>query len=121
MNEMTEQAYKQAKADARKAGEDAGRAAASWYFDGNTDEQTYRRVLKGLDDGDPEVLDGLPYLDLSGQWADGPTMASVLEDIGCDVDGDDDAAEDIVNKYQSAYDAAVVAEVERMAREHLSA
>lgn len=31
-----------------------------------------RRVLKGIEDGDPLVLDYLPCIDWSGQWADGP-------------------------------------------------
>lgn len=37
--------------------------AACWLLDGNTDEEAYRRVLKGIEDGDPRVLDSLPWLD----------------------------------------------------------
>lgn len=40
-------------AAAGKLGRDAGKAAASWTFDGSTPEGTYRRVLRGIEDGDP--------------------------------------------------------------------
>jgi hypothetical protein len=55
-------------------------ATASWFFDGNTPEETYARVLAGIRDGDPEVLDALPTLDWSGQWADGPDWDALLSD-----------------------------------------
>src|SRR5579863_6038527 len=35
---------------------DAGNAAASWVFDGNTPEEEYQRVLRGIEEGDPAVL-----------------------------------------------------------------
>ena len=35
-------------AAAGKLGRDAGKAAASWTFDGSTPEGTYRRVLRGI-------------------------------------------------------------------------
>ena len=31
-----------------KLGRDAGKAAASWIFDGSSPEGTYRRVLQGI-------------------------------------------------------------------------
>ena len=45
--------------------------AAAWYFDGNTDEATYQRVLDGIEAGDPAILGTLPEVDWSMQWADG--------------------------------------------------
>ena len=44
-------------AAAGKLGRDAGKAAASWTFDGSTPEGTYRRVLRGIEDGDPLIMD----------------------------------------------------------------
>ena len=44
-------------ATADELGRDAGTTAASWVFDGNTPEDAYQRVLRGIDDGDPAVLD----------------------------------------------------------------
>ena len=46
--------------DAENFGRDAGRAAASWMFDGNTPEDTYRAVLRGIEEGDPAILDAYP-------------------------------------------------------------
>ena len=46
-------------AAAEELGRDAGQAAASWVFDGNTPEDAYQRVLRGIDDGDPAVLDAI--------------------------------------------------------------
>src|SRR3954464_12292708 len=72
----------QVRADERAAGaaelgELEGKAAASWVFDGNTTEETYRDFLKGIEDGDPMVLNMLPSSDLSGEWA-GATTPSEL-------------------------------------------
>ena len=46
--------------DAENLGRDAGRAAASWMFDGNTPEDTYRAVLRGIEEGDPAILGRIP-------------------------------------------------------------
>jgi hypothetical protein len=54
--------------------------AASWLFDGNTDAETYRRFRAGLEDGDPEIMDALPTVDWSGQWADGPDWDAMFAD-----------------------------------------
>jgi hypothetical protein len=43
-------------AKAEELGRDAGKAAASWVFDGNTPEEEYQRVLRGIEEGDPAVL-----------------------------------------------------------------
>ena len=41
---------------AGELGRDAGRAAATWVFDGGTPEEAYQRVLRGIDEGDPRRL-----------------------------------------------------------------
>ena len=51
-----------------------GRSAATW-IDG--DPKNLQRILKGIEDGDPEVLDSLPSPDFSGEWADSPTWTDV--------------------------------------------
>ena len=43
----------EARSAAIRLGGDHGRAAASWVFDGNTDEDYYRTVLRWIDEGDP--------------------------------------------------------------------
>lgn len=62
-------------------GADAAMAAASWVTMSESDAQSI------LEDVDPEVLDRYPMPDLSGEWADDPTPASILRDVGGD-DGD---------------------------------
>jgi hypothetical protein len=44
-------------AQIEELGRSAGRRAASWVFDGNTTERTYAAVLRGIEDGDPVILD----------------------------------------------------------------
>jgi hypothetical protein len=59
-----------------------GKKAAGWVTDGNTSRETYQRLLKGIEEGDPEVLDAYNTPNLSGEWADGYTEADLLEDAG---------------------------------------
>ena len=69
-------------------GKSAGRAAASWVFDGNSPPQAYERVLKGIQDGDPEVLDSLRTPNLSGEYADDPTPQTLAQLVGLDEQND---------------------------------
>jgi hypothetical protein len=46
-------------ARAAELGRDAGKTAAAWVFDGNTPGEAYQRVRRGIDDGDPAVLDAI--------------------------------------------------------------
>ena len=73
-------------AQAKKDGKYAGKRAASWVFDGNTNEETYRRFLKGIEDGDPMVLDSVNEPNLSGEYAGDPTSQSLAEEYGLDQD-----------------------------------
>lgn len=98
-------------------GQDDGESAAGWLIDGRTTrpECTLQRLVRGIDDGDPEVLDALPLADLSGEWADGLTPALLGWEVGLDpdtLDGDDLSA--LCDAYESGFDAGVEAEVRRM-------
>ncbi len=76
---------------ARRDGRTAGENAASWVFDGNTARETYERVLRGIENGDPEILDAFRTPSLSGEYADDPTPRTLAEaydiDERCDPDG----------------------------------
>lgn len=87
--------------EARLAGEAHGRAAASWFFDGSTERETYQRVLEGIEDGDPAIMDELPYGPLSGEWAGDPTYESVLADLG--VEAEYDGADDLIVAYEDGF------------------
>ena len=103
--ELLKQAY--------KAGYAHGVAAGSWVIDGNTTAETARYILAGFRDGDPEVLDLLPSEPLSGEWADGPTPATVLADLG--VDEDDALADDLLYEYEAGFASGMEDEVTRSA------
>src|SRR5260370_10644515 len=68
--------------DAEDLGRDAGRAAASWMFDGNTPEDTYRAVLRGIEEGDPAILGAYPppCLSADGGYAEAGLACDLSED-----------------------------------------
>jgi len=78
----TQELIQQAKLN----GASAGRAAASWVFDGNTAPETYIRILRMYDDDDPALYDMVREPDLSGEYADDPTPASLAKELGMDED-----------------------------------
>lgn len=102
------------KVDAKKAGKRAGLAAASWKFDGNTSKATYEHFLKGLADGDPEVLDAyMPPSWLSGEFA-GESMNELIGSP--DTPAQEERVDDVAQAYELAAEGAYWHELERMAR-----
>lgn len=105
---------------ARKLGAEHGRNAASWYFDGNTSAETYAKVLRGIEDGDPEVLESFPSGPLSGEWADGMTPALLAQTVGLDAHAEasfnPDGFDALCSAYEEGYYEASSAEIERVAR-----
>jgi hypothetical protein len=76
------------KSNAYKAGYEKGQAAASWLLDSNIQE-TIRKVFKGFEDGDPEIMDTQPS-PLSGEWA-GESIPELSERYGVDLQDDEKA------------------------------
>ena len=103
-------------AEAASLGRDAGKTAASWMFDGNTPEDAYRAVLRGIDDGDPAILDAHPAPGLSA--CGGYSHADLADDLG--LDGEDQLPPGAVTAYLDAADQTFWNQTERLAREHLS-
>lgn len=64
----------------RQRGLDDGKRAGSWVIDGNTDEDTIRKLVKGIEEVDPEVMDSLPMPRLGGEMAGDPTWDDILVD-----------------------------------------
>lgn len=61
----------------RAAGTEAGRTAAEWWAQdtigapaGGDTRRAARRILAGIDDGDPAVLDALPHFSAAGESVD---------------------------------------------------
>ncbi len=102
------------EASARRAGIADGKAAGSWVVDGNTTEETARKILQGLDDGDPEILDNLPSGPLSGEYADGTLPRDVLGWYG--LEETDNESDDVLRAYEDGWSEGMTDEVERSAR-----
>lgn len=93
-------------------GREDGKAAGSWVIDGNTPDETCARILRMMDDCDP-ALD-LPVLQL-GQWADDPSFADILAEIGIELDSEcpDEHEDDLFNAYSDAWYEGMHDEVQR--------
>jgi hypothetical protein len=96
-----------------------GKAAASWVFDGNTTRETYARMLKGIDDGDPEVMDSVRTPSLSGEYGDDYSEDDLMSDVGWVPNDGTDMRSDLAEQYNVEVSAAFWHEVERMARDQV--
>ena len=105
---------------AAKIGAEHGRNAASWVFDGSTRDDTYRTVLRGIEDGDPAILDAYRTPDLSGEYADDYSEADLLRDVWPDteVDEPDELASELSDAYNDAASAAFWDAIETACRQH---
>jgi len=104
--------------NARNDGRRAGKAAASWAFDGNTSDETYARVLRGIDDGDPEVLDSLREPNLSGEWADDPTPRTLQDDYAVSDARWESIGDDVCDAWECAARDTFWAAIEETGRIH---
>ena len=92
--------------EAGQIGAEAGRDAASWVFDGNTNDETYAWVLRGIEEGDPAVLDAYREPDLSGEWADSYSEEDLANDLGLT---DDTGIAGLSEQEQAVMDEAATA------------
>lgn len=98
---------------AEALGEQHGKARASWTFDGNTNRGTYQKCLDLHDEGDPlwDNLFGAPS-PLSGEWADDPSPADILAELGAE-------DESLLARYEDAFYMAYRDTVLAAARYHV--
>lgn len=116
MSTLTTDTLKAAIAHAEEMGNRNGMNAASWVIDGNTTEETCRAILKGIDDGDPMVLDSLP----GPEDFLGPILHESLETAGIAyADMTDEAEREILDSYDWMFRSAVENEVASLALGHL--
>lgn len=114
----------QHEAKMRERGKQDGLAAASWFFDGNTPDSSYVEVLKGIEDGDPMIMDSLPFADLSGQHADSPTAESIARDELSEEEFEelshsqhhDELVDELITVYEDAFSVAAQDEIVRVCR-----
>ena len=102
-------------AKAEELGRDAGKAAAGWVFDGNTPEEEYQRVLRGIEDGDPAVLGA------TEPPAIGPAAGYDQDDLAHDlgIEPGNRSLPRAVSAYADAFTDAFWQETERTARDHV--
>ena len=96
-----------------KRASDMGTRAATWVSP--NDKQEAERILQGLNDCDPEILDALsPPSWLSGEWA-GESMAELLALTG---DENADDIDDMASHFEEVADSAYWSEIERVCLFH---
>ena len=103
---------------AEQEGHDHGVTAGSWLLDGNSSEDAARRLLRGIEDGDPEILDQLPASPLSGEYADNLLPRDVL--AWYDLDEQHDAADDVLRAFEDGFSRGVEVEAVRSATAFLA-
>lgn len=82
---------------AQYLGHDAALAAASWVIMTDSDAESV------LDDIDPGVLDQWQEPNLSGEWADDPTLDSLAEEVfGPDHTAPDIIVHDVADAWETA-------------------
>lgn len=79
-------------------GFETGRGAGSWIIDGNTTPETAARILRGHEDGDPEIMDMQPA-PLNGEWG-GESMPELIDDY---FDMTDEDAEAACDEYEAGF------------------
>lgn len=104
---------------AYQLGADAAHAAASWAIDGNTSPEHIARMVAMFDAGDPALWDYLPARpDLSGEWADSETPASLYASVtGLDAsDADPEDISYLADAWEAGVSEAFGTECERIIR-----
>ena len=112
---------------AKRDGKRAGVNAAGWALDFGRmslaqERETAGRVLRGIDNCDPAILDSFNVPNLSGAYADDPTPRSLAEDYG--VADDDPRAEWLIDELSTVWENAASEsfwrEIARSCRESLA-
>jgi hypothetical protein len=93
-----------------------GKNAAGWVFDGNTPRERYAAMLKGIQDGDPKIMDSVnePRLGDGGY-----TTQVLLDDTGWTPAAGLEIAGQIGETYGMDITTAFWHEIERTCRYHL--
>lgn len=106
--------------DAYARGVEAAKAAASWIIDGNTPREHIEQLARWGDDGDPRLDDHLPNRpNLSGEWADAPTPASLAVEIlgtGPDTAEREEQVDAICDAFEQGVDDTFTQECERIVK-----
>jgi hypothetical protein len=109
----------------RVRGYSDGTAAATWIVDGNTDDPAgyLGRLLAGMADGDPQIMDELPAPRLSGEYADDPSWNDILRDEceGAEFILEHDLDGDLYDAYEDKFHEAVEKQIREMYKSYTAA
>lgn len=106
--------------EAAELGKQAGYNAATWVLDGNTSNETYATVLKGIQVGDPEVMDAYNVPNLSGEMADSFTQQDLEAEIGLDLgERNEELIDQCCTAWENAASTAFWDEIERVCKVQL--
>lgn len=97
---------------------DEGKSAATWY---RVDSSAVaRQTLADLDNCEADYL---PRADFSGQWADGDTVAAMLDRAGVDVDdeAEPETADELADVYRDTFNDSAELAIVKECREYLAA
>lgn len=92
-----------------------GWGTADWYFDRceSLKREDYLKVLKGMRDGDPEILDTFSNSPLSGEMADDLTPTKLWDELGVNEQQRQVAGDEICEKFEEAFSRSYAANVEQ--------
>jgi len=99
----------------RERGFREGENAVSWMIDPARQDDPFMfvsKILTGMEDGDPEIMDMLPEPRLGGEWADEPTWEQIcIEEVDhYGIDGE----QDLLGVYTDAFHEGVEAQLRKL-------
>lgn len=99
---------------ARELGADYGKAAGTWVEIDSA--EAARRILDGIEAGDPEILDMCPS-PLSGEWADSLNEAGLIDELDLVADSlSEEERAEVVTAFEQDFYRGYWDEVQRMAQ-----
>jgi len=105
---------------AERLGSIHGSGAAAWYWDStHPDKADFQRVLKGILEVDPEIMDTFPSGHLSGEMADDMTPKLLYEEIGANEKQQENGGDDLCTAYEHAFDRVYEGTIVENCREEL--
>lgn len=112
-------------AAARKLGTEHGHNAAGWYFDRTEPtREDYLKVLKGIEDVDPVIMDTFHGSPLSGEYADDMNPTRLFDEIEANEQQRIVAGDEICEAYEhgfaSSYENTIVNHCEEMLKRNIT-
>jgi len=99
----------------RKRGFADGENAAGWMIDPVQQDDPFMfisRIVTGMEEGDPEIMDSLPMPRLGGEWADDPTWEQIcMEEVDHYAH---DGEQELLAVYEEAFHDGVETQIRKL-------